>query len=224
MHLCILFTWTSTTIRQTVKYGHASWAPGARKDFAGEDLRQFSSESRQRPYCFETLLLCYVLLKVKSVVIMEKNTRGNGFKHVWLSSNALNFVFSYSIYWKIFLSGDITFFFFHFMLITGIIFPGVEQFLHFFFSFITQGKYLRLNIYADSAFRNMAKKYSYPCNRPWRPVRLWDVKHSTFSRQLAHRWQLCCQPYAPAALFTPRNITFLLLVHISVRGWVYPRA
>jgi hypothetical protein len=27
-----------------------------------------------------------------------------------------------------------------------------------------------------------------PCNRIWRPTRLWDIKASTFSRQLAHRW------------------------------------
>jgi hypothetical protein len=40
---------------------------------------------------------------------------------------------------------------------------------------------------------------SYPCNRPWRPVGLWDVEAPTFSRQSAHRWRSGCQPYAPAA-------------------------
>jgi hypothetical protein len=33
------------------------------------------------------------------------------------------------------------------------------------------------------------KKYSYPCNRPWRPKGLWDVEHPTFSRQSAHIWR-----------------------------------
>jgi hypothetical protein len=31
-----------------------------------------------------------------------------------------------------------------------------------------------------------SKKQSYPCNRPWRPVGLWDVKDPTLSRQSAH--------------------------------------
>jgi hypothetical protein len=30
---------------------------------------------------------------------------------------------------------------------------------------------------------------SYPRNRPWRPVGLWDVKDPTLSRQSAHRWR-----------------------------------
>jgi hypothetical protein len=29
-------------------------------------------------------------------------------------------------------------------------------------------------------------KLSYPCNRPWRPIALWDVKDPTLSRQSAH--------------------------------------
>jgi hypothetical protein len=29
---------------------------------------------------------------------------------------------------------------------------------------------------------------SYPRNRPWRPIRLWDVKDPTLPRQSAHRW------------------------------------
>jgi hypothetical protein len=35
-------------------------------------------------------------------------------------------------------------------------------------------------------------------------------------RQLAQRWQYGCQPYAPAALYSPE--TFMFLVLISVRG------
>jgi hypothetical protein len=30
---------------------------------------------------------------------------------------------------------------------------------------------------------------SYPCNRPWRPIGLWDVEAPTFFRQSAHRWR-----------------------------------
>jgi hypothetical protein len=30
---------------------------------------------------------------------------------------------------------------------------------------------------------------SYPCNRPWRPIGLWDVGAPTFSRQSAHSWR-----------------------------------
>jgi hypothetical protein len=44
------------------------------------------------------------------------------------------------------------------------------------------------------------KSKGYPCNRPWRPIGLWDVEAPTFSIQSAHRWRWDCQPYAPAAL------------------------
>jgi hypothetical protein len=57
---------------------------------------------------------------------------------------------------------------------------------------------------------------SYPYNRPWRPIGLWDVETPTFSRQSAHRWRWCCQPYAPAVLYPPGRF----LVLLSVRGWV----
>jgi hypothetical protein len=30
---------------------------------------------------------------------------------------------------------------------------------------------------------------SCPCNRPWRPIRVWDVEAPTFSRQSVHRWR-----------------------------------
>jgi hypothetical protein len=44
---------------------------------------------------------------------------------------------------------------------------------------------------------------NYPRNRPWRPIRLWDVDDPTLSRQSARRWQWGCQPYATAALCLP---------------------
>jgi hypothetical protein len=57
---------------------------------------------------------------------------------------------------------------------------------------------------------------SYPCNRPWTPIGLWEVEAPTFSRQLAHRRRWGCQPYAPATLYPPGRF----LVLISVRDWV----
>jgi hypothetical protein len=58
------------------------------------------------------------------------------------------------------------------------------------------------------------------CNRPWRPIGLWDVEASTFPGQSAHRWRWGCQPYATAGLY----ISGRFLVLISVRDRVDPRA
>jgi hypothetical protein len=69
-------------------------------------------------------------------------------------------------------------------------------------------------------FRRNKERYSYPCNRPWKPIGLWDVEVPIFSRKSAHRWPWGCQPYAPAAL----NPQGRFLVVISLKSWVDPKA
>jgi hypothetical protein len=66
------------------------------------------------------------------------------------------------------------------------------------------------------------KENSYPSNRPWRPIGLWDVKNATLSRQSA---QLAVRLSALRISRDPlpRNINFLLLELISVTSWVQPQ-
>jgi hypothetical protein len=61
------------------------------------------------------------------------------------------------------------------------------------------------------------QKQSYPCNRPWRPMRFWNVEDPTLSRRSAHRWRLGCQPYDPAALSTQKFLLVLVLLRHAVR-------
>jgi hypothetical protein len=58
------------------------------------------------------------------------------------------------------------------------------------------------------------KRKSYPCNRPWRPIELWDAEAPTFSRQSAHRRRWGCQPYAPAGRRLPPG-RFLVLISVD---------
>jgi hypothetical protein len=54
----------------------------------------------------------------------------------------------------------------------------------------------------DSALqlKNRWNRVSYPCNRPWRPMRLWDDEAPTFFRQSTRRWRWGCQPHACKAI------------------------
>jgi hypothetical protein len=63
---------------------------------------------------------------------------------------------------------------------------------------------------------------SYPYNRPWRPIGLWDVEAPIFSRQSAHRWRWGCQPYAPEAPHFQEDSWYSF--GSFVRGWVAPGA
>jgi hypothetical protein len=67
---------------------------------------------------------------------------------------------------------------------------------------------------------NRKKILNYPCNRPWRPIGLWDVEAPTFSKQSALRWRWGWQLYPSAAPYPLGR--FLVLIY--VRGWVYSMA
>jgi hypothetical protein len=58
--------------------------------------------------------------------------------------------------------------------------------------------YPTVHNYGPHSMGNVKKTYS--CNRPWRPIRLWDIQVLTLPKQSAHRWSWGCQTYAPAAL------------------------
>jgi hypothetical protein len=69
----------------------------------------------------------------------------------------------------------------------------------------------------------MTTIYSYPRNRPWRLIGLWDIKNSTLSRQSAPM-AVRLSALRTSRDLLPRNINFLLLELSSVTGWVHPRA
>jgi hypothetical protein len=59
---------------------------------------------------------------------------------------------------------------------------------------------------------------SFPHDTSLRTIRLWDVEDPTFSWQLDHTWRWDCQPYTPAALYSPGGFGVL----ISFSCWVRP--
>jgi hypothetical protein len=61
-------------------------------------------------------------------------------------------------------------------------------------------------------FQNKESRLKNFCNRPWRPIGLWDVEAPTFSRQSAHRWRWGCQPHAPAALYPQEDSRYSFLL------------
>jgi hypothetical protein len=67
-----------------------------------------------------------------------------------------------------------------------------------------------------------SKKKIYPRNRPWRPIRLWDVNDHTLFKQSAHRWQQGCQPYVPAAALLRKKNVFVSDTNLF-KGWVNNR-
>jgi hypothetical protein len=56
------------------------------------------------------------------------------------------------------------------------------------------------------------KEWSCPCNRPCRPIGLWDVEAHTFSKRSVQRWRWDCQPYAPAALYPKEDSWYSFLL------------
>jgi hypothetical protein len=72
-------------------------------------------------------------------------------------------------------------------------------------------------------FEEISTRKMWCCffNRPWRPIVLRDVEDPTISRQSSRRFWWGCQPYEPANRRLPPE---RLLVLISVRIWVYPKA
>jgi hypothetical protein len=57
---------------------------------------------------------------------------------------------------------------------------------------------------------------SYPCNRLWGPIELWDVEAPTFSVQSPHIRRWVCQPYAPAKLCPQENSWYSCLLEAEL--------
>jgi hypothetical protein len=71
--------------------------------------------------------------------------------------------------------------------------------------------------YTDQFIRE--RRQTYLCYRPWRLLRLWDIKAPSFSRQSAHMAVML--PASHVGSFLPLGS---LLVLISVRGLVNPNS
>jgi hypothetical protein len=60
------------------------------------------------------------------------------------------------------------------------------------------------------------KRWNYHCNRPWRPIGLWDEEAATISWPSAHRWQWVCQPYTQASVTSKPT----LMIHYQNGGFI----
>jgi hypothetical protein len=71
---------------------------------------------------------------------------------------------------------------------------------------------------SSCCFKKVKKKYRYPCNRPWRPIGLWEIKAPhLLDNRLTDGGEVFSLTRLPS--FTPKEIG----TH-SVGGWVDPRA
>jgi hypothetical protein len=61
------------------------------------------------------------------------------------------------------------------------------------------------------------KKKSYPHNRPWRPIGLWDVQDPTFSRQLCSHITVRLSALRAARIIVFRNYFPASDIHFCYR-------
>jgi hypothetical protein len=69
-------------------------------------------------------------------------------------------------------------------------------------------RFLIVMLPSSRSFIFLRKVKSYPSNRPWRPIGLWDVQDPTLSRKSAHRWRWVCQLYLPTGFYSPEILFF----------------
>jgi hypothetical protein len=64
------------------------------------------------------------------------------------------------------------------------------------------------------------RRSTCPCERPWRPIWLWDVEAPTCPKKWAHRLRWGSQPYAPAVLYPQEDswYSFLLEAEWSLQA------
>jgi hypothetical protein len=70
--------------------------------------------------------------------------------------------------------------------------------------------------YRSNVLFRFSTNSRYPSNRPWRPIGLWDVEASTFSKQSAHRLRWGCPPYASAALYPQEGSWYSFLLEAEL--------
>jgi hypothetical protein len=88
-----------------------------------------------------------------------------------------------------------------------------------FTAFLTSLHYSQTN-QQTNWLEKLKRELKYPCNRSWRPMRLWGVEAPTFSRSSARRWRWGFQRYAVVVNCFPGRF----LVLIPSRGLAETRA